>query len=208
MFSSSASSTSSSEEFLSESLTTSSLKSIQSSISDPCLPKRVEKCLTVDLTDIFYGSTRVAEVEWKDYTETFYVPIHKGCTLGTKLEYKRPNKPVQFTICDDFECDSCDGVFRRKNDIFMKYRIKLADALCGFKLKVKTVDGRVMTFRINDVVHPNYVKVIPKEGLPGTGGSDERGDLHLIFELIFPKRLSLCNKHAISNALETAELLT
>lgn len=168
----------------------------------------VEKCLTLDLTDIFYGSTKYAEVEWNDRSEKFFVPIHKGCAQGTKLLYVHTNKCIEFSTCDDFHCDCCDGVFRRKNDIYMKYRIKLMDALCGFKLRVKTIDGRAMTFRINDVVHPNYVKVIPNEGMPGSDAGDASGDLHLIFELIFPKRLSLCSKHAIASALESAELIS
>lgn len=160
------------------------------------------------MNDIFYGSTKFVEIEWKDKIEKLFVPIHKGCILGTKLIYMKTNKFIEFTVCDDFECDCCDGVYRKQNDIFMKYRIKLVDALCGFKLKVKTIDGRIITFRINDVVHPNYVKIFPKEGLPSTKDKQERGDLHIIFDIIFPKRLSLCTKHVISNALEAAELMS
>jgi DnaJ family protein B protein 4 len=48
---------------------------------------------------------------------------------------------------------------REGNNLVLKARLSLADALCGTKLSVTTLDGRTLTLPITEVVSPGYVKV-------------------------------------------------
>lgn len=110
-----------------------------------------------------------------------------------------------FTIYDKIGDDECISVFRHGADVYMRFSITLRMALCGFKLQVNAIDGRVLKLLISDVVSPGYVKIIPNEGLPMRENPSTRGDLHLCFRIDFPKTLSRPSKEDIADALDRAQ---
>eukprot|EP00698_Gefionella_okellyi_P010295 TRINITY_DN2664_c0_g1_i1.p1 TRINITY_DN2664_c0_g1~~TRINITY_DN2664_c0_g1_i1.p1 ORF type:complete len:334 (-),score=64.41 TRINITY_DN2664_c0_g1_i1:519-1520(-) len=55
---------------------------------------------------------------------------------------------------------------RRGDDLYMVTRIQLVDALVGCSLRLKTVDGRQLTVRVEDIVVPGQQKSIAGEGMP------------------------------------------
>lgn len=174
---------------------------------------QIEKTLLIDLKDVFYSSTKFIEfncsnesnqIDVCDKNYSLFVPIHVGCSAETKLIYRLKNNDkypgdIIFTINDD---DRSNGdVFRRGGDIFMLFKISLKDALCGFKITVKTIDERHLKLAIADVIAPGYIKTIRNEGLPIIGSNNSRGDLHIIFKIDFPKRLSTDFKEELSIVL-------
>ncbi|NP_001079642.1 DnaJ (Hsp40) homolog, subfamily A, member 4, gene 2 S homeolog [Xenopus laevis] len=81
-------------------------------------------------------------------------------------------------------------VFQRKgHDLVMKMEIQLADALCGCRQSVKTLDKRALlvTTQPGEVIKPGDVKCIPNEGMPIYRNQYEKGNLIVQFQVKFPE---------------------
>lgn len=172
-----------------------------------CDEQAIDNILLIDLHEISFGSTKYAELERNGVIETYFVPTNRGCVGGTKMVYQAQGKDgndnnVTFTTCDYIPSDTNGTIHRRGADLYIKLRTNLKDALCGLKVRLKTIDERVMNVMINDVIHPDYVKMIPNEGLPKFDRKDEKGNLYLIFDIIFPQQLSARSKHILSNVFD------
>jgi len=84
--------------------------------------------------------------------------------------------------------------------------VSLADALAGATVQLTTLDGRLLSIPIPEIVYPGYVKVVHGEGMPSTktgGGSAPvaRGDLRLTLRVRFPQELSAQQKKDMRTAL-------
>ena len=88
-------------------------------------------------------------------------------------------------------------VFTRKgNDLFIKKRITLVEALTGFKLVVEHLDGRKLIIKSapGEVVVPALeggqgVKAVKGEGMPTLKNPFIKGNLFILLEIDFPKSL-------------------
>ena len=91
------------------------------------------------------------------------------------------------------------SLFERKNGNSLIYRHKLSlnDALQCQPVKMQTLDGRRLLIAVDQIPSPGSVKVIEGEGMitrddtdVGTQACrDIQGDLYILFEVEFPKRL-------------------
>uniref|UniRef100_A0A8C2HFZ2 DnaJ homolog subfamily A member 1 n=1 Tax=Cyprinus carpio TaxID=7962 RepID=A0A8C2HFZ2_CYPCA len=82
-------------------------------------------------------------------------------------------------------------VFQRKNEnLIMKMKIKLVEALCGFKKTVCTLDNRLLLIQSppGKVIKPNDVKCIHNEGMTVYRHPFEKGLLIVQFEIEFPDK--------------------
>jgi DnaJ-class molecular chaperone len=73
-------------------------------------------------------------------------------------------------------------------------RISVTEAFTGYTGRIITLDGRNLTLPINDVIHPNYQKVVPNEGMPILGDPSKRGVLKIKFDIRFPTRINALQK--------------
>ncbi len=82
---------------------------------------------------------------------------------------------------------------RNHDDLFMEHTVNITEALCGFKLVVKHLDGRslVMTQPAGDVLAPGSIRSIPKEGMPIYKNPFEKGNLYIKFDVKFPENNEL-----------------
>ncbi|XP_075049471.1 dnaJ homolog subfamily A member 1-like [Mixophyes fleayi] len=81
-------------------------------------------------------------------------------------------------------------VFQRNNsDLLTIMEIELADALCGCRQRVRTLDGRsiLVRSRPGEVIKPGDVKCIASEGMPVFRRPSERGNLIIQFKVKFPE---------------------
>ena len=78
---------------------------------------------------------------------------------------------------------------RRGLDLFMTHKISLKDALCGFSMELKHLNGKVYTLNNNTgtIIQPDYKKMIPNMGLTR---DDHMGNLILSFAVEFPQTLT------------------
>ncbi|XP_034406855.1 dnaJ homolog subfamily B member 13-like [Cyclopterus lumpus] len=90
---------------------------------------------------------------------------------------------------------------RQHNDLIYKAQVTLQMALTGFSVDVQTLDGKLISIPVNDIVHPSYHKVVTGEGMPLSQDPDQRGNLIITFDIQFPKKLSADRKYLIKQAL-------
>lgn len=79
---------------------------------------------------------------------------------------------------------------RDGDNLIYTHTVQLNDALCGFTMKIPTIDGRTLQVHIDDVVHPTYTKRVRGEGVPVKDGGGAKGDLIIRFETEFPTYLA------------------
>jgi DnaJ family protein B protein 4 len=66
--------------------------------------------------------------------------------------------------------------------------ISLPDALCGYQLSIKRLDGEELRKQFDEVIEPRREYRFPESGMHTTDG--RRGDVIVRFKLKFPTRLS------------------
>ena len=79
---------------------------------------------------------------------------------------------------------------RRGHDLYMSHEITLTEALCGFTLVVKHLDGRHLVIKSNrgEVIVPGAVKAVRGEGMPMHRNPFEKGFLYIKFAVKFPEK--------------------
>ncbi|XP_049430127.1 dnaJ homolog subfamily A member 4 [Epinephelus fuscoguttatus] len=83
------------------------------------------------------------------------------------------------------------AVFQRKDDdLMMKMNIKLAEALCGFKKTIRTLDDRMLIINSHpgEVIKHNDIKCVQNEGMPVFRDPYEKGQLMIHFQVEFPEK--------------------
>jgi DnaJ family protein A protein 2 len=77
---------------------------------------------------------------------------------------------------------------RKGDDLFMKQTVTLKEALCGFTVVVPHLDGRNLALAISpgDVIQPDSIRGALGEGMPVPGSEGQRGNLYLLFDIVFP----------------------
>lgn len=68
-------------------------------------------------------------------------------------------------------------------------------------MPVKTLDGRTLKVRVDEVVSPTTRKIIEGEGLPISKQPGKKGNLILDFHVVFPKTLTEEQKNLLQRAL-------
>jgi len=77
---------------------------------------------------------------------------------------------------------------RKGDDLIMKQKVTLNEALCGFSNTFEHLDGRTIVVKMppNKVIKPESIYQVVGEGMP-IKGSMERGKLYIVFEVVFPE---------------------
>lgn len=137
--------------------------------------------------------------------EILTIEIKPGWKKGTKITFPEKGNEQPNVVAADlvFVIDEKPhNVFTRDgNDLVMTQKISLAEALTGYTVRVTTLDGRVLTIPINNVIHPNYEEVVPREGMPIPKDPSKKGNLRIKFNIKFPTRLSTEQKAGIKKLL-------
>ena len=110
---------------------------------------------------------------------------------------------------------------REKNDLMIKLKISLQDALCGINASIQPssrlkkmeseqgkfvyiehLDGRIMFLKSysGDVIKPGCVRCIFEEGMPSRYGPS--GNLFVVFEVEFPDRLGPMQVKGLKEAFQ------
>ncbi|XP_049929491.1 dnaJ homolog subfamily A member 4 [Epinephelus moara] len=122
------------------------------------------------------------------------VHIDKGMRDGQKITFngegdQEPGlEPGDVIIVLDQQEHS---VFQRKDDdLMMKMNIKLAEALCGFKKTIRTLDDRMLIINSHpgEVIKHNDIKCVQNEGMPVFRDPYEKGQLMIHFQVEFPEK--------------------
>uniref|UniRef100_A0A803MVX9 J domain-containing protein n=1 Tax=Chenopodium quinoa TaxID=63459 RepID=A0A803MVX9_CHEQI len=170
----------------------------------------IENKLPCTLEELYKGTTKkmkisreIADMSGKTMPveEILTIEIKPGWKKGTKITFpEKGNEHPGITPADlVFVIDEKPHkVFTRDgNDLIVTQKISLAEALTGYTVHLTTLDGRNLNIPINNVIHPNYEEVVPREGMPLPKEPSRRGNLRIKFDIKFPTRLTSEQKAGI-----------
>jgi DnaJ-class molecular chaperone len=122
-----------------------------------------------------------------EHQHNLNVEFPPGIDKGEALQMDLDEHQFIFTVNLEshplFQRDSCNIIYEKD--------ITLCDALCGVEIPIKLLNGQTILVKTPDdmVIHPNTIHVIPGAGLP-VRGQTKFGDLKIVFNIVFPNRIS------------------
>ncbi|CAJ1064196.1 dnaJ homolog subfamily B member 13 [Xyrichtys novacula] len=175
----------------------------------------IERDLHLSLDDLFHGCTKKIKISRRVMNEDgctssikdkiLTIDVEPGWKEGTRIVFSKEGDQGPNSIPADIvfivQQKNHPLFVRQQNDLIYKTQISLEMALTGFSVDVETLDGRVLTIPINDIVHPTYKKVVPGQGMPLPQDPSQRGNLIITFDVKFPEKLSAESRQLIKQAL-------
>uniref|UniRef100_A0A7S4PRA3 Uncharacterized protein n=1 Tax=Guillardia theta TaxID=55529 RepID=A0A7S4PRA3_GUITH len=95
---------------------------------------------------------------------------------------------------------------RKEHDLYYKTNISLFEALLGFVMNITHLDNHSVEIKHDAVSTPGFTKVIANEGMPIPGGGGTFGDLVVVFDIEFPKKLNEEEKELLGSVLDEEEI--
>jgi len=162
--------------------------------------------------------------------EDIVVDVKPGYTAGTKLRYKlRGNEQFSFprsSLIVTLQLDeSKETPFTRKgDDLIYTHRVSLEDALRSVPVRIQTLDNRIISLNLDQMITPQTVHEIVGEGMPIMVQSKEyleggivdpeeikshllplrtypKGNLFVRFDILFPETINIEQKLKIVELL-------
>jgi len=174
----------------------------------------IERELCVSLEELYLGCDKKMKISRHVMNEDGHtssvrdkilsIRVKKGWKAGTKITFKEEGDQGPNTIPADIIYvlrEKDHDLFKRDNDdLIYNAKIPLGKALVGCFVELPTLDGRLLSVPINDIVNSTYTKLVYGEGMPKCDGSGY-GNLRIQFDIIFPDRLTPEKKNLIKSAL-------
>ena len=129
--------------------------------------------------------------------------IEKGMKDGDSITFEmmgeqRP-KQIPGDVVFKLKLQKHKVFTRRGNDLTIKDKLTLRQALLGFEKKIKHLDGHEVLIRREGVTMPGAVMKVADEGMPKKDDSSSYGDLYIEFSVQFPDTLTDAQKTAVSD---------
>lgn len=86
--------------------------------------------------------------------------------------------------------------------LLVKVNITLAESLCGFRKKIRLLNGTTIRLGYNDIIKQGDILLLKQGGMP-LKNSDYYGDLYLLFNIIIPDNI---DKESIYKILTNKQL--
>jgi len=141
----------------------------------------------------------------KDEAKTLSATLERGMAHGTEIVFERESEQRPGTIPGDVIFvlnQERHSVFTREgDDLHTTQTISLKEALTGFSKTIKQLDGREIVIESTGVTKPMEVRKIKGEGMPVHNFPSQTGDLHVKFNVRFPKTLSEAQVAALRDLL-------
>lgn len=163
----------------------------------------IEQKLPCSLEDLYKGTAKKMKISREvidssgrtvPVEEIISIVIKPGWKKGTKITFQdKGNEQPGVTPADlAFVIDEKPHkVFTRDgNDLVVTHKISLAEALTGYTVQLTTLDGRILTILVSNIISPGYEEVVPREGMPFSKDPSRRGNLRIKFDIKFPSRLT------------------
>ena len=164
-------------------------------------PAVIVKSVTISIDKVLTGVTMPIDVErWvlENGTkvtehETIYINIPKGIDENEIMILREKGNVISETNKGDIKIiikiENTTEFKRHGLDLVLEKNITLKDALCGFSFEMKYINGKTYTINNSNkqVIKPHYKKIIPNMGL---SREDHVGNLIIVFDIIFPERLT------------------
>ena len=179
----------------------------------------VTHALKCSLKELYSGATKrvklsrtVADAAGRAgrVEEVLTIDVKPGWKPGTKVRFEgkgdaRPGAGPPGDVVFVVE-EKPHATFTRDGDtLIVTACIPLVDALCGSTINLTSLDGRPLTVTTSGVATPTATKVVKGEGMPiSRGPPGARGDLHVRFDIVFPRTLTEEQKAVLRRTLPAA----
>lgn len=168
--------------------------------------------LRVQLAQVYAGASVPLEIErWNMETgvktmerETVYVNLPSGVDDNEMIVLREKGNILQDNLKGDVKLtvkvENNTPFERHGLDLVLRKTVSLKEALCGFSLEFKHLNGKSYTLNSlpGSVVSPDYRKEFPEMGLRRDA---HVGKLVILFSIEFPETLTMQQVHAIAAAL-------
>jgi len=175
----------------------------------------IERDLYLTLEEVFKGCVKKMKISRRVMNEDGHtssirdkiltINVKPGWKSGTRVTFPKEGDQGPNNIPADIVFivkDKAHQIFKRDGDnIVYTAGVPLGKALTGCIVDVPTLDERLISIPINDIVTPDYLKIVPNEGMPKSKQSNQRGDLVIAFNIEFPTYLSPDQKSLIAQAI-------
>ncbi|KAL9300071.1 putative chaperone DnaJ, HSP40/DnaJ peptide-binding protein [Arabidopsis thaliana] len=174
----------------------------------------VEKKLPCSLEDLYKGTTKKMKISREiagvfgkttQVQEILTVDVKPGWKTGTKITFSEKGNEQPGVIPADLVFiidEKPHPVFTREgNDLVVTQKISVLEAFTGDTVNLTTLDGRRLTIPVNTVIHPEYVEVVPNEGMPLQKDQAKKGNLRIKFNIKFPTTLTSEQKTGLKKLL-------
>lgn len=175
----------------------------------------IERELYLTLEEIYKGCTKKMKISRRVMNDDGHtssirdkiltINVKPGWKAGTRITFPKEGDQGPNNIPSDIIFivkDKEHPSFRRDgNNLIYTTSLPLGKALTGCLIDVPTLDGRLISIPINDIVSPGYTKVVRGEGVPLSNNSTVKGDLIIAFDIKFPNKLSPEQKELLIKAL-------
>ncbi len=175
-------------------------------------PAPIIKTLVVDFNTIYYKQTIPLEIErsvvdnHSKYTEKekIYIDIDEGVDEDELIIIREKGNISHLNVQGDIKIFikiNNNTPYQRKGlNLILNKTITLKEALCGFSFEINHINGRNLKIKneIGNIISPSFVKTLPKLGIKR---KDQIGVLQIIFNVDFPKAISLDNLKQIKMLL-------
>lgn len=176
--------------------------------------KTITKDIFLTLEELYFGTVKKLKITRKIYysplfynneNEILTLNIKKGYKEGTKITFNgKGNKYYNAktgNICFIIKEKKHHLFTRKGNNLLLKKKITLKEALIGCTIEFKFLDNKIIkeSIKENKVISSDYQHIIFNKGMPTSKGN--YGNLLVNFEITFPEKISLYQKKIISNIL-------
>lgn len=132
------------------------------------------------------------------------VDIEKGMQDGQEVVFYEDGEPIIDGEAGDlrFRVSTAphDRFRREGNDLHTTVTLTLVQALVGFEKSIKHLDEHLVDISSKGITKPKEIRKFKGQGMP-LHFSDKKGDLYVLFEVIFPTSLTEDQKTKIKEIL-------
>ncbi|KAG0028214.1 DnaJ- protein scj1 [Podila clonocystis] len=128
-------------------------------------------------------------------SEQLTIVIEPGMADGATIVFDREADESPDLVPGDVIFDirtRPHSIFERRGDALYTYvTISLEQALLGFNLEIKHLDGKAVALTRGEAVTPyGFVQTLKGQGMPIKGSRGDFGDLFVEYKVVFPEKLS------------------
>ena len=123
--------------------------------------------------------------------------VAPGSNSGDKIIlYGEGNWDPNFTEAGDLiiiineKKDKSTKIYKEGENLNLNVDINLIESLCGLDMIIKHLDDRPIRIKYDKVIKPGQILKIQGEGMPIKDQMNMFGDLLIIFNVIFPEKIS------------------
>jgi len=181
----------------------------------PPVPSDITRPLGVSLEDLYAGATKHLKVgrrllNGETEEKVLEIEVYPGWKVGTKIRFPRSGNEQRGGEAQDLVFiieEKPHSVYVREGDnLTCHMKIPLVDALAGTggKMTLGALDGRKLQIPVpSGVVRPGQESKVVGEGMPmrKDGMVRAKGDLKIIWDVVFPDRLTSAQKEGIRKVL-------